>query len=382
MAFAVNSLYRVTQANLDPLQLVLVGTVLEAAVFLFELPTGIVADLYSRRLSVITGVFLVGAGFLLEGSLPSFLPILLAQALWGIGYTFTSGALQAWISDEIGEERAGPAFLRAAQLSQLGALAGMLAGSALGIIRVNLPILVSGGLFWGLGLFLIFAMPERGFRPATSQQRAPWRDMARTMQSGLQIVRCRPALATLLAIGVFLGMYTEGFDRLWIAHLLEQFTFTGPPEVIWFGLIQAVSMLLAAGATGLARRSLDPSDPQQMARFLATVSAALVVLLLAFAAAGSLWLAIGLYWLVMALREVTQPVYTAWVNQRLDSQVRATVLSMSSQMDAFGQIAGGPLIGLVARQVSLRAGLFGSALLLSPVLLLFARLKLRRASPA
>src|SRR5512136_2735634 len=106
MIFVATSLYEVTVAKLNPLQLVLVGTTLEASIFLCEVPTGVVADIYSRRLSIIIGYFLIGAGFILEGSFPLFLTILLAQVLWGLGYTFTSGATEAWITDEIGEEAA------------------------------------------------------------------------------------------------------------------------------------------------------------------------------------------------------------------------------------------------------------------------------------
>ena len=69
----------------------LVGTLLEASVFLFEVPTGVVADVYSRRLSVIIGYALIGLGFALEGIVPRFEAVLLAQVLWGVGYTFTSG---------------------------------------------------------------------------------------------------------------------------------------------------------------------------------------------------------------------------------------------------------------------------------------------------
>lgn len=145
LVFTVSAVYRVEQAGLNPFQLVLVGTVLEASVFLFEIPTGVVADVYSRRLSVIIGVFLIGAGFLLEGALPIFWTILLAQALWGIGYTFTSGAVNAWISDEIGEERAGRAFLRGTQLGQAGALLATGVSVALASVRLNLPILAAGG---------------------------------------------------------------------------------------------------------------------------------------------------------------------------------------------------------------------------------------------
>ncbi len=98
------------------------GTVLEATVFLFEIPTGLVADVKSRRLSIVVGYALIGLGFIVEGSFPVFAAVALAQVIWGIGYTFTSGATQAWVADEIGEERAGDAYLRGSQAGQVGAL--------------------------------------------------------------------------------------------------------------------------------------------------------------------------------------------------------------------------------------------------------------------
>jgi DHA3 family tetracycline resistance protein-like MFS transporter len=72
-------------------------------------------------------------------------------------------------------------------------------------------------------------------------------------------------------------------------------------------------------------------------------------------------------------RNVIGPLYTAWVNQRLDSSVRATVISMSSQVDAIGQVAGGPVVGLIGSWLSVQAALVASALTLSPVLLLYPR---------
>jgi DHA3 family tetracycline resistance protein-like MFS transporter len=95
LIFTVNMLYQVTVVNLTPLQLVLVGTILETTVFVFEIPTGVLADVKSRRLSVIVGYALMGLGFLVEGSVPRFWAVVLAQVVWGFGYTFTSGATQA-----------------------------------------------------------------------------------------------------------------------------------------------------------------------------------------------------------------------------------------------------------------------------------------------
>src|SRR5687768_18244219 len=94
MVFVTNSLYEATVAELTPLQLVLIGTTLEISAFVFEVPTGIVADVYSRRLSIVIGHILIGLGFLVEGFFPAFMPIVLRQVIWGLGYTFTSGATQ------------------------------------------------------------------------------------------------------------------------------------------------------------------------------------------------------------------------------------------------------------------------------------------------
>ena len=104
LIFTLNLLYQATVVGLTPFQLVLVGTVLEAVVFIAEVPTGIVADLYSRKLSIVIGLVLVGLGFVLEGSVPTFAAVLAAQVLWGVGFTFTSGADAAWITDEVGAD--------------------------------------------------------------------------------------------------------------------------------------------------------------------------------------------------------------------------------------------------------------------------------------
>ncbi|MFZ5823544.1 MAG: MFS transporter, partial [Bacillota bacterium] len=68
--FTTYALYYVSMLGLNPLQLVLVGTAVEVAVVLFEVPTGVVADSYSRRLSLIIGTFVMAAAYLLEGSVP------------------------------------------------------------------------------------------------------------------------------------------------------------------------------------------------------------------------------------------------------------------------------------------------------------------------
>src|SRR5215510_9032600 len=171
MMFVVTSLYEATVAGLTPVQLILVGTTLEISAFIFEVPTGIVADVYSRRLSIIIGYVLMGAGFLVEGFFPFFAAILLAQVIWGLGYTFTSGATQAWITDEIGEDNANKLFLRATQVGLFASLLGMAASIFVGARNVALPLRVGSLGVMLIGVTLGFIMPESGFHPTPREDR-------------------------------------------------------------------------------------------------------------------------------------------------------------------------------------------------------------------
>jgi DHA3 family tetracycline resistance protein-like MFS transporter len=97
--------------------------------------------------------------------------------------------------------------------------------------------------------------------------------------------------------------------------------------------------------------------------------------------APTLWLAALAYGLVATLRGVAAPLHQAWYNRRIDDpQVRATLFSVTSQVDALGQIGGGPLMGIVGN-VSVRAALVVSAALLVPVLPLY-RVAVRREADA
>jgi hypothetical protein len=101
---------------------------------------------------------------------------------------------------------------------------------------------------------------------------------------------------------------------------------------------------------------------------------------LVFALTGSLVFAIGAFWLVGIARRLGEPLYLAWLNQGLEPGVRATVISMGSQSNALGQVAGGPAIGAVGTLAGIRAALAAAAITLSPALLLYAR-AIRRGLP-
>ena len=380
--FTLDMVYFVEIVDLDPLQLVLVGTTLETSVLLFEVPTGVVADVYSRRLSVIVGTLLMGIGFMLEGLVPAFGVILAAQVVWGFGWTFISGARSAWIADEVGQEQVGAVFLRGTQATQLGSLLGIPVSVLLGRVALNLPLLIGGGLYVLLGLFLMLFMPETGFSRARPEERQSWSSLLHTLQGGLRLMKQSAPLLSLLLISLFLGLSSEGYDRLWTAHILQDYSFPALGSLgteTWFGIMRAGSMLLTLGATELVRQRQEQVRPQKAATILQLVSALMVGGLVLLALTGNIWLAIFAYWLIETARRTAWPLFEALINRFTRSEVRATVLSAAGQVDAFGQIAGGPAVGYIGSRLSLRHALMTAAFLVTPVVYFYGRM--RRSSP-
>ena len=375
MIFVVMSLYEATVAGLTGLQLVLVGTTLEVVILLCEVPTGIVADAYSRRLSIVIGYFIIGAAFIIEGLLPYFGAILLASGLWGLGYTFTSGATQAWLSDEIGEEAANRAFLKANQFDLAGAFLGMLIAIPLGNLAVGLPILAGGAAILVFALSLAMFMPETRFAPAKPEDRNNWQHMGDIFKKGLAAVRSRPALMAVLGVGFIYGLYSEGWDRLWVKYLVDTFSIPslfGLNEVAFLGGLRAVGMLLSILVTNQVEKNLDASHAPSIAKGMFWLTGLLALAIFTFALAPVLAVAVAAILLVSITRNVLGPLYNAWVNQRLDSDTRATVISMSGQVDAIGQIASGPLAGVVSLW-SVQAAIAFASFLLTPALPLIRR---------
>ena len=378
MMFTVLSVYYVTRAGMDALQLVLVGTVLEATVFVFEVPTGVVADTVSRRLSVIIGTFVIGAAFVAEGLIPVFGAIVLTQATRGLGETFLSGATQAWLADEIGEAHVGGALLRGGQIDRAIGIAGIVAGAALGSLHLQLPVVLGGALYVLLGLYLILHMPETGFSPTSRQDRNTWQTMRRTLRDGAGVVRASRILMLLLGVEFFIGAASEGFDRLSEAHFLNDIAFPAfgaLPPVAWFGIIGVVSSLVTLLMAEIFRKRLEAlsRQPARTAGWLFVLNGLSIGCVMAFALTGDFVLAVAVILARDVLLTFAFPLHNAWLIQNIDPRVRATVLSMNGQMNAVGQVMGGPGIGLIGRAVSIRAAIAAAGLLLTPALALFAR---------
>lgn len=365
-------IYQVQVVGLTPLQLVLVGTTMEVTAFLFEIPTGIVADVYSRRLSTIIGVFLIGVAYLVEVSVPRFEALLIGNVIWSIGYTFTSGAYQAWLVDEVGQERAGVALIRGGQVGRIVALFGIGAAIMLGTASLALPIIVGGLIHLIAAGYLLLFMPETGFKPTPAPDRNTFQKMGDTFSAGLKVIRGRPKLMSILAVGLFFGLFSEAWDRLWQAHLIRTFSIEaafGIPTIWIFGIMDVLLMLVGFTGLEIMRRRLDTNNPITLTRVVFWLTAVMVVGIIGFGLSPSLAVALALWFMFTVARDLIGAPLDTWTNQHIDSNVRATVLSMRSQTDAVGQMVGGPPLGLVGQQ-SLRLAFIASGAVLSPALLI------------
>jgi DHA3 family tetracycline resistance protein-like MFS transporter len=187
-------------------------------------------------------------------------------------------------------------------------------------------------------------------------------------------VRSSSLLVTILLIALLYGLYSEGVDRLSTPHLLADFMLPALGQfkpVVWFGIISALSTLLTMIASEVVRRRVDTNRQFTLIRIQFLVNVVGIASLLLFALAGNFFLALVALLTFKVYRSVNEPLYTTWLTCNSDAKVRATIISMRGQVDAIGQIAGGPPVGYVGTLFSLRAALVTSSLILSPVLLLF-----------
>jgi MFS family permease len=380
--FTIQLIYQVTVVGLNPLQMVLVGTVLEVTCFTFEVPTGIVADVYSRRLSILIGVSLIGCAYVLEGGFPKYWTALAGQVFWGVGYTFTSGAIEAWITDEIGEKNVGPIFLHGRQMWLIGGLIGTVSCVLLGLVHVQLPMVVAGLGMFALATAMFVVMPERHMRPTPSAERSTFGHMLATAQDGYRLAMSRPVVKVIISISLFVGLAAEVFDRLSVPLVINRFDFPTilgrNSPVIWFGISAVIGMALSLGASEVFKRknaeALGAGTPARLLSFCAAIQVAAVVV---YALSGNLWLSFSMLWARSIANSVSQPVESAWLNRNLDASTRATVISMTGQANSIGQAAGGPALGWVANIFSIPAALLCSSVILSPTVALYRRLIVR-----
>jgi DHA3 family tetracycline resistance protein-like MFS transporter len=376
LAFTIFTVFVVVELGLGPLELVLLGTALEGSYLLFEVPTGVVADTFGRKRSVVLGALGTGVAWLVLGVASTFWLAVVSQVMWGIAATFMSGADVAWLTDEVGEDEARTLYVRSEQVWHVAALVGIVVSVALATVDLRAPIFATGIGMIALGAVLAVVMPETAFTPRDRAEGASAvAGMVATFREGVAAVRAHHVLVLIIAVAALHGASTEGFDRLSDFHLLVDIglpAFGGLDRIAWFGVLDGVALLAGLVAVTVVKRRLHLEGHAHVARILAAIDVGLVVAVVVFGVTTSFAAAVAVFWVAGGLRSAREPIYTAWINQGLDARTRATINSMGTQADAIGQAAGGPVLGVVGNR-SVPLALVLSAVLRLPALLLYAR---------
>lgn len=367
----------VVDVDLNPLELVLMGTAKEITVLTSEIPTGIVADLYSRKWSVVLAFLISGSAIILAGVLDTFLLLLISSALWGFGLTFRSGAETAWLTDELGSsDEAEPIIVRRAKIELVAVIFGALAAAGLATVTsLSTSLIVLGSALVLQSGYLAISMPESGFVRAKERK---VKELRQILGEGFRSVRDVSALRILFIATVMAGFGSEAVDRLYVRRLddLSAVVWTGR-EVLVVGMIViaqslGAAMMLRTYGRRLQGRALVP------ALALLMIGTALGVLLLAQVDL----LLIAAFGLVIqgTMRSIAKPVTVVWANAYATKESRATVHSFIGQAHSLGEITGGVVLGAIATATSLSTALTGSAILY--LLAGYSAYRARRSPPA
>lgn len=363
--WVLSTVYAITEVGLDPFQLVMLGTALEITVLVSEIPTGVVADAVSRKWSVVISMLIIAAGFVLTGTSDTFWPILFAQMLWGFGWTFTSGANTAWITDELlhaGETQAvvDKAVTAGAKIWHVGGVLGLVGFGLVGYFgSVSAGIVASGIFTFGIGLWLIWAWEEHGFTRVEEDRLA---SSIRVFKNGLSLARADQTILTVLAVTVLFNFGAEAVDRLTDKRLIDIGIPLEDEPIVFIMALAAVGWVFGAILLNWAEKRIErPGEGRRLYIALCLV-AALGTAIVAMAPSlgpgvvGS-FMVRGLSWSVLPV------VAEVWVNRQAESESRATVQSFLGQAESAGEILGGIVLGVVARQFDVPIALYGSALL-------------------
>lgn len=365
------TVFWIVELDLGPLELVFMGLVLELSVLLAETPTGVVADLVSRKRSIVIAQVVMGVGFIWAVASTNYWVILPAQAVFGVGWTFRSGADTAWVTDEL-RGRGELGFRDIDQLllrrHRFGIVVGLLTIIVSIVVgeatSVRWAVVLMGVLQIGIGVYCALAMREEHFVPGRERHRG----FVTTLREGVDAIRASRQLRVIVAVLLLLDMGAEAFDRLGFKHFLDSAA-VDDLSLRVLGFLFLALALAGLGANILATRALTAG------RGLARVAFVLLAIATfggAIASATSIVVVIAIgYMLQDSMRESVWPVIEGWANRDAPTEVRATVHSLMGQTTAVGEMIGGLTLGVVAEMTSIpvslaiAAGFFGASTVLS-----------------
>lgn len=356
-------------ARLGPAELVGIAIGQGVVALLCEIPAGVVADTISRRWSLVVSHVLMGSAMLMTGLVTEFAAILATQMLWGLSWTFASGADIAWITDELDQpERMTVVLVRLARTQLLGSAAGIV---GLGLLASVIPrattMTLAGAAMAVLGLYVLARFREVRFAPARSRRwAASWSVVLAAVQ-----VACRSPLVRLVLAATVLINGAQEFARLYQLRLVDA-GFPARP-LVWFAGLSVLILLVGAVVLRVVERRVVDLPTGRAVYVIGGAVAALG--LCAFALAADPVTATVAVVAVSATAEpIARTLSAIWVNENASSQVRATMHSVLAQAEYTGEILCGAAITAVAAASEMTPALLLCAVLFAASALVARRL--------
>ena len=329
----------------------------------FELPTGIIADTWGRRTS-----FLLGASTQLVGNLAyvamwyfhaPFVGWAIASVLLGLGYTFFSGALEAWLVDSLKateyDGELDSIFAKGQIINGAAMLLGTVAGAFIAqLTNFGVPYLVRAGLQLTSFCVAFVIMKEIAFTPSNTRLSTQIIELGRAAWSfGLEN---RSVRWTLLAAPFYIGTGIYGFYAAQ-PYLLQLY---GDKRAIGIAGIAATVISGTQIAGGFAvpfiRRRF-----RRRTHILITSAALTVVTLALIGLIQNFYVVVALLILWAFASAAATPVRQAYLNSLIPSDKRATVLSFDSMVSSSGGVVFQPVLGWIADTVGYALSYVASA---------------------
>ncbi|MBT2597115.1 MFS transporter [Arthrobacter sp. ISL-72] len=348
--WGINTLF-LLDAGLSNFEAFAANAFFTAGMVVFEVPTGVVADGWGRRVSFLLGTLTLAVStylyFLLWQLSAPFLWWAVVSVLLGLGFTFFSGAVEAWLVDALrfsGYEGGLEAVLgRGVMVSGVAMLVGSVAGGVIAqATNLGLPFLFRVGVLVAMFVVAFWLMHDVGFTPERSSHplRATRAVLSASIENGL---KNPPVRYVMLAAPFSAGVGIYVFYALQ-PYLLELF---GDPRAYSIAGLAAAIVAGAEVAGGwLAPRIRRLVRKRTTVLILSMGVGALILVLLGFTRV--FWVALALLALWSVIDAAGLPVRQAYLNDMIASKQRATVLSFDSLIGSSGGVVVQPLLGRAA----------------------------------
>lgn len=357
LIWGVNTLY-LLHVGLSIGEVFVANAAYSLGMVLFEIPTGVVADTVGRRASFLLSLGILAsttALYLVLGlTRQGIVPFTVVSLFVGLGFTFYSGALEAWLVDALDAVGGGDLdriFARAQQATGVAMVVGTVGGGLLGQINLALPFVVRSGLLVGVIAVAVPLMREQGFTPRPLVLAALPQELRQQARAGIAHCWNRPGLRqVVLASSLVTGFMFWGFYAAQ-PYLLGLFA----RDAVWLiGLVTAALSLATVAGNQLV--DIAARWCHRRSTLLAWAVAVLGAAAIAMGSTKSFGVALIAYLTIGVALGIFEPVHHGYVNTVTPSRYRATVLSFDSMLGSVG--GAGTQLGL-GRLSEVRSLAFG-----------------------